>query len=56
MEDFDEEPVSKNVISSRRDEIRHAAEAIINEERRAALDMKMRQKKMRVLNTNSPAR
>lgn len=56
MENFDEGSASKTVVSSRRDEIRHAAEAILNEERRAALDMKMRQKKMRLLNTNSPAR
>lgn len=56
MEDFDEESAPKNVTSSRRDEIRHAAEAILDEERRAALDVKMRQKKMRVLNTNSHAR
>jgi hypothetical protein len=56
MEDFDEGSASKNVISSRRDEIRHAAEAILNEERRAALDVKMRQKKMRLLTTNTNAR
>ena len=56
MEDLDAESASKSAISSRRDEIRHAAEAILDEERRAALDVKMRQKKMRLLNTNSPVR
>lgn len=56
MENFDEGSASKNVASSRRDEIRHAAEAILNEERRASLDMKMRQKKMRLLTSNLPAR
>jgi len=56
MEDFDEGSATKNVASSRRDEIRHAAEAILSEERRAFLDMKMRQKKMRLLTSNLPAR
>lgn len=37
---------------SRRDEIRDAAEAILSEERRAAMEVKMRQRKMRLLSAN----
>lgn len=56
MEEFDQRSGTTNAAPSRRDEIQRAAEAILHEERRAALDTKMRQKKMRVLSSNSQAR
>lgn len=52
MEEIKDETSAAIAAPSRREEIRHAAEAILSEERRAALDMKMRQRKMRLLVTN----
>jgi hypothetical protein len=51
MEKMKQEAPAAMPPLSRREEIRHAAEAILAEERRAALEVKMRQKKMRLLTT-----
>jgi len=52
MEKVKEGSTADVVTPWRREEIRHAVEAILAEERRAALEVKMRQKKMRLLSAN----
>jgi len=51
MEKIKDGSTTDIAMSSRREEILNAAEAILSEERRAALEAKMRQRKMRLLST-----
>jgi hypothetical protein len=51
MEKIKDGSTTDIAMSSRREEILNAAEAILSEERRAALEGKMRQRKMRLLST-----